>query len=306
MNKKTILSIKQKVLKNSILYLFCIFFIVACVKEAPTEPVNAVELENIDSKQGVSDNYGVYKSDTGFAVNVPTTGDYHLHYTTNEGIFDLIFHIIDSALIIIRLDEGTEIHDATLAKIVIDNPPSQPILVNEDLILYYATGDNIPWESFSSELGSTPLTLIENGNTISSSVVIILEAEDLNPGIEMCTGEHTLTNSYNVFACEISEGFTVDSGGWYWIRMSIGFETPNGEAEAREAKPTISLPVWMDGISLSMVDTTIVEYNEPAGFWEVNAYYCTEELTTGEYVILGKSYWNSEFVDSSVCIFTVK
>jgi len=47
-------------------------------------------------------------------------------------------------------------------------------------------------------------------------------------------------------------------------------------------------------------------YNQPAGFWEVNAYYCTGILTAGEYIIVGESYNKGGFIDRATCVLTVK
>ncbi len=174
------------------------------------------------------------------------------------------------------------------------------------MILYYGIGEIIPWDNISQEPGSLILILIEDGKVIPSNDVIILEEGEIYPEEQICIGEHTLENSYNVFACQISQGFEVVAGGWYWIRMSIGFETENGEADARSEKPDIYLPVTMNDTPLTMADSTVVEYNQPAGFWEVNAYYCTGKLTAGEYIIIGESYNKGEFVDQAICKLTVK
>ena len=121
-----------------------------------------------------------------------------------------------------------------------------------------------------------------------------------------CTGSHTIENSINVFACQFAGGYIVNSEGWYWIRMSIGFESDNGEAEARADQPNISLAVTMNGTTLPMDGDTVVEYNDGAGFWEINSYHCTGTLAPGTYTIIGTSYRSGEYVGSATCVLTAQ
>ncbi len=293
-----------------IIYLYLIITILfSCSEDNSTEPINTEPSVSLYANQGISGEFGIFIGEEEFAVNIPATGDYHLQYTTANGTYDIVFHVQDSALIFIEPENADEVQTATVSKIDIPDSikkQSKNFPVSDNVTLYFDSGDIIPWDNFLQDPGFSDIVLIDEGSEVSSAEVIVLEKEDVHPELQICIGEHTLTNSYNVFACQISEGFKVDSTGWYWIRMSIGFEIGDGEAEARAARPQISLTVTLNGVSLSMDDTTIVEYNQPAGFWEVNAYYCTGTLEKGKYKIVGKSYNKTEYVDSAVCVFTVK
>ncbi len=88
----------------------------------------------------------------------------------------------------------------------------------------------------------------------------------------------------------------VASRNAYWIRMSIGF---NSESEAKNDFDHISLKVSMDGIDLPADGGKRVEYNHGAGFWEINSYHCSGELSPGEYLVVGTSFRNDVYVDSA-------
>ena len=293
---------------NSILIIAILFTIYSC-SDNPTELIDIEPSVNMHAGKGISDSFGVYIGNAEFVVNIPASGDYHLQYKTETDSFDLIFNVRDSALILIGLDSLDKVQSAALTEIIISNSSTEPLQgtqVSESVILYYVTGNIIPWNNIVQKPGSSILILIDEGNELPGDEVIILEEENIYPKEPICFGEHTLVNSYSAFECQISNGFNAVAGGGYWIRMSIGFDQENGEAEARAARPDISLPVTMNGVSLSMADTTVVEYNQPAGFWEVNAYYCTGILTAGEYIIVGESYNKGEYIDRATCILTVK
>ncbi|MFZ2630157.1 MAG: DUF1566 domain-containing protein [Desulfosalsimonadaceae bacterium] len=118
-------------------------------------------------------------------------------------------------------------------------------------------------------------------------------------------GNKSIWNSLNVFSCQFNNGFNVPAGGEYWIRMGIGFEGANGEAEAIADKPNIALAVTMNGEALPMDGDTVIQYNDAAGFWEINSYHCTGTLTQGTYNITGTSYKNGNYVDSANFVLTV-
>lgn len=152
-----------------------------------------------------------------------------------------------------------------------------------------------PQLSFSCQ---TPLFVGENQilvtarsrlSSASDSITAICSSD--------CPPEHTLLNSMNVFAHSFRAGPTyIQSGRATWIRMSIGF---NNYQEAVNDHPNIGLTVTMNGVPLAMDGTTVVEYNDAAGFWEVNSYHCTGSLPAGSYTIIGTSYRRGQYVDSA-------
>ena len=109
-------------------------------------------------------------------------------------------------------------------------------------------------------------------------------------------------NSFNVFSCSFLPNSTIElpSGGSYWIRMSIGFEVDNGYNEAVQDYENISLSVTLDGNELELYESTRIEYNRVAGFWEINGYYHTGVLEKGTYEIIGTSYRSGTYVGSAV------
>jgi hypothetical protein len=112
-----------------------------------------------------------------------------------------------------------------------------------------------------------------------------------------CPPEHDLRNSMNVFAHSFRDRPTyIERGRATWIRMSIGF---NNYQEAVNDHPHIGLTVTMNGVPLAMDGETVVEYNDGAGFWEVNSYHCTGALPAGSYLIVGTSYRRGQYVDSA-------
>ena len=122
-----------------------------------------------------------------------------------------------------------------------------------------------------------------------------------------CSQQYNIDNSINVFSCETDGGFSIKAGRSYWIRMSTGFEGENGEQEARDHLPNFEMTVTINDVSLPMDGTLIVEYNDGAGFWEINSYHCTGDLDVGEYELIGTGYSHGELVGwSPSCILTVK
>lgn len=117
---------------------------------------------------------------------------------------------------------------------------------------------------------------------------IVMQKLIAQVAINHCLQTPGVLHSFNVFARSFAGSPTiVDSGGSYWIRMSTGY-TEGGEAqEARADQPNISLSVTMNGVELPMTGPTRVEYNDGAGFWEVNSYHCTGALAPGMYNIVG-------------------
>ena len=87
--------------------------------------------------------------------------------------------------------------------------------------------------------------------------------------------------------------------------MSTGYAN-GGENEARADQPNISLKVRMNGIMLPMDHSTVVEYNNGAGFWEVNSYHCTGNLEPGQYTIVGTSYRKGEYIDSATFVLEAR
>jgi hypothetical protein len=106
--------------------------------------------------------------------------------------------------------------------------------------------------------------------------------------------------AFNVFASSGREGVEeVNAGAGYWIRMSTGYESDNGEAEARADLPNIELRVSMDGVDVPMDGGTVVEQNSGANSWEINSYHYTGALAAGDHTVIGTSYKNSVYVDSA-------
>jgi len=136
---------------------------------------------------------------------------------------------------------------------------------------------------------------------INTVILLILAILISQKNAYSACSDTTIDNSKNVFACQSNNGFNVLTGGEYWIRMSIGFES---ETQAIADKPIISLGVTMNGDPLPMDGDTIVQYNEGAGLWEINSYHCTSTLTSGAYNITGTSYRNGNYVDSADCVLT--
>lgn len=115
------------------------------------------------------------------------------------------------------------------------------------------------------------------------------------------------SNTWNVFWCSFQQDSTIElvSGRSYWIRMSIGFEEGNGYDDAVGDYENISFSVTLDGYELELYENTKIEYNQWAGFWEINGYYHTEVLEKGIYEIIGTSYNSGTYVDSATFFIIV-
>lgn len=94
----------------------------------------------------------------------------------------------------------------------------------------------------------------------------------------------------------LSNTVELSSGKSYWIRMSIGFEGNNGEAEAIANKNNTTFSVTLNGNELKLSGDTKIEYYN---FWEIKGYYCTGILAKGSHKIVGTSYLGGNYVDSA-------
>jgi hypothetical protein len=116
------------------------------------------------------------------------------------------------------------------------------------------------------------------------------------------------SNIINLFTCQFAGGAVGENGEW--IRMSIGFEegSLDGQQEAaEEAFPYVSFVVTLDGELLEPQMPLTVEYNDGAGFWEINEYFFLEDLAPGTHSLLGKTYNQLEggYIDTATCSLIV-
>jgi hypothetical protein len=177
-----------------------------------------------------------------------------------------------------------------------------------------ADGDPLTyiWSITSAPGGSTADlsdTAIVNPTFIPDVVGIYTIDLVVNDGVENSDADSIIVvaetpndwNSLNVFWGSSLEDstITVVSGESYWIRMSIGFEGDNGCDEAVADYENISLSVTLNGTDLELYESTRIEYNYLAGFWEINGYYHSGILEKGTYEIVGTSYYGGDCVDSA-------
>lgn len=293
-------------MKSYILPLFVIsgLTFMACTRESDEGPGPVPQLIEFSAKPGIPGAYGIYIGKGTFAVNIPDSGDYYLYFVVSSEPHDMLFNLKSSALLEFTHDTLLAIGDASVKKL--DLPAAykhnqKGYLISESVFLYYRLDAEIPWDSVNVISETPEISLVADGEEVPGDSVVVLDSSVVYPQPIPCNEAYTLDNSYNVFACSFSPAFYASTGGSKWIRMSIGFDQENGEAVARATRPDIYLPVTMDGNPLTMVDSTTVEYNGPAGFWEVNAYYCTGFLTAGVHTIVGESYNQGVYIDRAVC-----
>ncbi len=169
-----------------------------------------------------------------------------------------------------------------------------PFVVEADIIAYANVREGDMWGKMDK---INALVMQRLGQLLSVSA---------QPANNDCPPTPGVLHTFNVYARSAADGPTVvNSGGSYWIRMSIGYGA-EGEAEARAEQPDISLSVTMNGIELPMAGPTQVEYNDGAGIWEINSYHCTGPLAPGIYSIVGTSYRGGEVVDSASFVLLAK
>lgn len=83
------------------------------------------------------------------------------------------------------------------------------------------------------------------------------------------------------------------------MRMSIGFDRPNGKEEAIANKNNITFNVTLDDRELTLKEDIKLEYFY---FWELKGYYCTGILGKGSHKVVGTSYLSGNYVDSATLI----
>lgn len=286
------------------LVLVVVFLAYACGRDDNDDIIKNTQQFEIVPKAGIPGAYGIYIGEGTFAVNIPDSGDFYLAFDVSSENHELLFNVKSSTLLELKHDTLLFLNDASLKKI--DLPASftenqKGYKISESVFLYYQLDAVIPWDSVNVIHESPEITLVADGVEVAGDSVVVLDSSEVYPAPIPCNEAYTLDNSYNVFACSFSDAFYASTGGSKWIRMSIGFDQDNGEAEARAARPDITLTATFDGTPMVMADSTVVEYNAPAGYWEVNAYYCTGFLTAGTHTIVGESYNKGIFVDQAVC-----
>jgi hypothetical protein len=291
------------------LVLVVVYLAYACGGDDNDEIIKNKQQFAIVAKSGIPGAYGIYIGKDAFAINIPDSGDFFLAFSVSSENHELLFNVKNSALLELMHDTLLSLNDASLKKIDLPSSFTQNqkgYKISESVFLYYQLDAVIPWDSVNVISESPEITLVTDGVEVAGDSVVVLDSSDVYPAPIPCNEPHTLESSYNVFACSFSDAFYATTGGSKWIRMSIGFETANGEGDARATRPDITLPTTFDGNSMVMADSTVVEYNAPAGFWEVNAYYCTGFLTAGTHTIVGESYNQGIFVDQAVCTLIVQ
>jgi hypothetical protein len=79
----------------------------------PTIPDDVLNTLKYFAMPGLIDQVGVTQGDESFQLNVPG-GDYHLNYTTNTGNVDVVFRATEKALLLITLEPGEHVQEASL------------------------------------------------------------------------------------------------------------------------------------------------------------------------------------------------
>ncbi len=113
-------TISQKFVR-SLLLLGLLAGITACKtsdsyhSQNPTDPTGGLVIwqSNFSASRGISDGFGVYKGHEYFQIQVPA-GDYLLTYRTNNNTFYIVFHAPESARLLIGLQSGDEVLEATV------------------------------------------------------------------------------------------------------------------------------------------------------------------------------------------------
>ena len=104
---------------NTCWYVLLLWFFMSisgCDDGGTSNPLSPGQIKSVQAGTAISEEFMAYKNTGSFKVNIPTSGDYLLQYTTTRGSFELIFRLTEAALLTLELQEGDEIYEASLQK----------------------------------------------------------------------------------------------------------------------------------------------------------------------------------------------